>query len=297
MSTSELDQVTVICVTYHSRALVDGLCETLRHFPHVIVIDNGSGDGTIEALRERLPHAKLIARDSNAGFARANNQAMREVHTPLALLLNPDSDIEPADVLKLKDTLERYPNTAIVAPQSWRKGNVPQMCFRPAFYEYPPSKPYRVPDGTCCAKWLHGCCLLIDTGKFRQVGGFDEYFFLYYEDDDLCLRLQRQGYACLFEPGANARHIGGGSSKATLRIRFTKHFHYARSRHWAIRRYQGLWAARWYLAKTVLSALIVVPLYGLLGRRKHAIKWMAWGCSAFMSAVKSASWSSRPQTI
>ncbi|QAU24707.1 glycosyltransferase family 2 protein [Dyella sp. M7H15-1] len=296
MNPLSLDQVTVVCVTYHSRSLVDDLIQTLQAFPHVIVVDNGSDDGIIDVLKERLPHVKLIARDDNLGFGRANNLAMTQVQTPYALLLNPDSSIEAKDVLKLLDTLCTYPDAAVVAPQSWRGGNVPQMCFRPAFYEYPPAKPYRVPAGTCCAKWLHGCCLLLSTEKFREINGFDEYFFLYYEDDDLCLRFQQCGYACLFEPGANARHKGGASSRPSLRTRFLKHFHYARSRHWAIRKYQGTGAARWYLIKTLLSAAIVTPLYGIALQRKHFVKWVAWGCSAFLSAVRSKPLLSHPKT-
>lgn len=284
MQDALFEQVTVVCVTYRSRSLVDFLAATLEPFPHVVIVDNGSSDGTAAEVRRRVPHAKVIERATNSGFGPANNQAMAQVKTPLALLLNPDCRIGPADLAVLMDTLQRYPGAGVVAPQSYRDDGTAQMCFRPAFFELPAKKgPYKVADGTCSARWLHGCCLLFRTGAFRAVGGFDENFFLYYEDDDLCLRMQAAGSECLFEPRARARHLGGASSAPSVRTSFLKSFHYARSRHLAIRRYQGRYASGLYLAKILLAAVPASLVYGLLLRRKYFVRWVAWGCAAASS--------------
>ena len=285
MHHSPFEQVTIICVTYQSRALVESLAATLRLFPHVLVIDNASQDGTVAAVRKWLPHARIIERADNGGFGKANNEAMAQVRTPLALLLNPDCDIKPDGLLTLIDTLHRYPSAGIVAPQSWRDNQKPQKCFRPAFYEPPLKNPYRVADATCCAQWLHGCCLLMRTDAFRHVGGFDERFFLFYEDDDLCLRMQKAGFECLFEPAANAWHAGGTSSAPGMKVSFTRSFHYARSRHLAIRKYQGDDAGWRYLTKIMLAAVPLALAYALLFQRRHFIKWVAWGYSASVSAL------------
>jgi GT2 family glycosyltransferase len=285
MHSNPFEQVTIVCVTYQSQALVESLAATLRPFPHVLVIDNGSDDGTALAVRTWLPHASIIERSDNGGFGKANNEAMATVQTPFALLLNPDSDIKPDGLLALMATLHRYPSAGMVAPQSWRDNQTPQKCFRPAFYEPPLKDPYRVADGTCCAQWLNGCCLLLRTLSFRHIGGFDESFFLFYEDDDLCLRMQKAGFECLFEPAVNAWHIGGGSSAPSLKVSFMKPFHYVRSRHLAIRKYRGNGAGRLYLAKIMLAAVPAALIYALLLRRKYFIKWVAWGSSAISSSI------------
>lgn len=293
IDSNSIEQVTIVCVTYESRTLIEPLADTLRPFPHVLIIDNGSHDGTAQAIRELLPHARIIERGDNGGFGKANNEAMAEVRTPLALLLNPDCEIKPDGLLTLMGTLQRYPSAGIVAPQSWRGNQKPQKCFRRAFYEPSSHKPYRVADATCSAQWLNGCCMLLRTEAFRQIGGFDECFFLFYEDDDLCLRMRKAGFECLFEPAANAWHIGGASSAPSVRVSFVKAFHYARSRHLAIRRYQGDGAGWRYLLKLMLAALPLVLTYALLFQRRHFIKWVAWGASAVSSALARFPWPSR----
>lgn len=282
------DQVTIICVTYKSLSLIGALGKTLLAFPKVVVIDNASGDGTVAAVRMRIPHATVVERPDNGGFGKANNEAMARVETPFALLLNPDSDIDTDALRILVNTFNRYPTAGLVAPQSWTSAEKPQMCFRPAFYEPKLKGPYQIPDGTCCAKWLHGCCLLLRTKAFRQIGGFDEQFFLYYEDDDLCLRMLQAGFECLFEPAALARHIGGASSTPSYKTDFKKHFHYSRSRNLAIRKYLGTGASWRYLAKTALVALPATMVYALLLQRKHTLKWFAWGCSAWVRVFADA---------
>ncbi|MDE2314970.1 MAG: glycosyltransferase family 2 protein [Xanthomonadaceae bacterium] len=284
MDQNVLEQVTVVCVTHQSHALLDAMAETLLPLPRVIVVDNASSDGTAAALRQRVPHATVLERTSNSGFGSANNEAMALVRTPYALLLNPDCTVRPDDLHTLLATLQRYPTAAMVAPQSVDAEGRPQKSYRQAFYEKLPRTPYRVPDATCSTAWLRACCLLVRTEAFAALGGFDPNFFLYYEDDDLCLRARAAGYECLLEPAAVVPHAGGLSTAPGLKMSFRKHFHYARSRHWAIRRYQGSRAAGLYLAKTALCAAPVALLYLLLLKGKLAVRWLAWGASALASA-------------
>lgn len=285
MQNLHLKQLTIVCVTYHSRAIISALANVLKVFPNVVIIDNGSTDGTPGIVRRCIPHAQLIERSDNIGFGAANNQAMAHVHTPFALLLNPDSNIAPAGVSILLDVMALYPNAAAVGPQSWRQDGSVQRCFRQAFYKMPRHKGvYELAAGTCCVEWLHGCCLLVRTESFKRIGGFDENFFLYYEDDDLCLRLRKAGFTCLFEPSAAATHLGGGSSTGSMRTSFLKAFHYSRSRHLAIHKYLGARAGKVYLAKTMLAAFPATLIYALLWRHKYTIRWAAWGCAAVSSA-------------
>lgn len=284
--TVSVDDVTVISVTYKSREIVDALVGTLERFAHVIVVDNASADGTAEEVARRLPTATVLANTENLGFGQANNQAVALVQTPYALLLNPDCDITPEAVGKLVDALELYPTAAVVAPQSWHDDGLPQMAYRHAFYEQVPKQPYRIPDGAVSAKWLHGCCLLVRVPVFRAIGGFDKRFFLYYEDDDLCLQVHAAGYECLCVPDAHALHLGGASSTPSVKTSFKKNFNYLRSRYLAIDKYLGSKKSRMYLFQMMLVALFAVPLYALLLQRKHCIKWVAWGCSAWLTAFK-----------
>jgi N-acetylglucosaminyl-diphospho-decaprenol L-rhamnosyltransferase len=278
------DNITVITVTYQSGAIAEALARTLERFANVIVIDNASGDGTAATLARLLPHARVLANPVNLGFGPANNQAVAMAGTPYVLLLNPDCDISVDALACLQASADLYPAAAIIAPQGWHAKDRPQPSYRQAFYETRPRQPYRIPDGTCSAKWLHGCCLLIRTAAFRSFGGFDERFFLFYEDDDLCLRALQAGYDCLLEPKAQVMHAGGGSSTPTWRNAFRKDFYFFRSRHLIIGKYIGLSAARRYRVKTAVAAPFAVCLYAVLLQSKQALKWLAWGCSAWKVA-------------
>ena len=248
----------------------------------MVVVDNASQDGTADTLARLLPQAQIVRNATNKGFGSANNQGIAQVDTRYALLLNPDCEIQPEALAALLDTAERYPQAAIIAPQGWRSKEAVQPSYRQAFYEYRPKQVYRIPDGTCSAKWLHGCCLLIRVAAFREFGGFDENFFLYYEDDDLCLRALQAGYDCLLEPQAKVLHVGGASSAPSWRGDFFKQFHFFRSRRLIIGKYLGKAAAWRYSTKTALAAPLAVILYAILLRRKHALKWLAWGCSSWL---------------
>ncbi|MES2536560.1 MAG: glycosyltransferase family 2 protein [Pseudomonadota bacterium] len=279
--TLRLDDVTLITVTYQSAAIVPQLARTLKRFPNVVIVDNASKDGTANALSTQLPQARIIRNETNLGFGPANNQGMAVTSTPYALLINPDCDISTEALERLLTTAALYPLAAIVAPQGWHDQDTPQPSYRHAFYERRAAQVYRIPDATCSAKWLHGCCLLVKSESFRKFGGFDERFFLYYEDDDLCLRALQAGYDCLLEPQARVLHAGGGSSSPSWRTQFRKHYFFFRSRHLIIGKYVGRPAAIRYRVKTALAAPVATLLYALLFRRRHALKWLAWGCSAW----------------
>ncbi len=275
------DQVTIISVTYESAALIDSLATTLARFPHVIVIDNASSDQTAAGLQARLPQARVIRNARNSGFGPANNQAVAMVATPFALLLNPDCDISTAALQQLLESAQTYPQAALIAPQGWYGPERIQPSYRQAFYERRTAQDYRIPDGVCSAKWLHGCCQLVRVAAFRDFGGFDERFFLYYEDDDICLRALKAGYDCLLDPRAEVLHHGGASSAPSWRTDFRKHFHFFRSRHLILGKYLGAATARRYRAKTIIAAPLATLVYALLLRKKYALKWCAWGCAAW----------------
>lgn len=284
-ATFSLDDVTVVCVTYNSSAVVAAMAEALQPFGNVTIIDNGSSDDTAARVSALIRHAQLITRDSNAGFGAANNQAMATVATPFALLLNPDCVITPDDVQRLLDCMAHYPDAGVVGPQNWRSEGVRQISHRNAFFKPKADDLDQVPEQVIKVEWIHGCCQLIRTSAFRQIGGFDEAFFLYYEDDDLCLRMARAGYQCLFQPAANAMHKGGASSSSSLRVDFIKRFHYARSRQIAIRRYVSERAGRLHSARLIIAMLPAMLVYSLLLRRRDVIKWAAWGSAALCSLL------------
>ncbi len=231
------DRVTIVCVTYESKKLMPALARTLNQFAHVIVVDNASTDQTVACLRATAPNIEVIANAKNLGFGAGNNMALRKVQAEFALLLNPDCDIDEANLAILVAAADRFPRAGLVAPQSW-KGSRPELSYNNSYFEPIARVPYLVPEGPACAKFLIACCLLVRVGAYEQ-NFFDERFFLYCEDDDLCLETYRRGYECMIEPAARAEHIGGSSSARSLRTEYLKGYHRAYSRRLLARKHVG----------------------------------------------------------
>lgn len=281
MPAADLNAITVVCVTYNSSSIIPSLARTLEAMTSVVIVDNASSDDTVACVRQHIPQARVIARSENAGFGVANNEGAALAQTPYLLLLNPDCQISQADIGTLLDCLQAHPEAGLVGPQGWRSSTQLQKSWRPAFHQSQPKGPYRAPEQVTAAGWVHGSCYLVRREAFERVGGFDPVFFLFYEDDDFCLRLQQAGYSCLLEPAARSLHLGGKSSRPSKRTTFIKRFHYARSRQIALARYAGPAAARNHRLRLTAAWIPATLVYGLLLRGQAAIKWAAWGLAGF----------------
>jgi N-acetylglucosaminyl-diphospho-decaprenol L-rhamnosyltransferase len=282
--TGMFEQVTVVCVTFNSGQCVATIARDFEHFANVIVVDNASVDSTVARLREALPRANVIANERNLGFGAANNLALAQVKTTWALLINPDCEIETSALDALLHAGEHYQNAALLAPQAIHEDGTLQECYGPAFYNTQP-RGYTPADSIVGAQWLSGCCLLLRMSCFPNRQAFDERFFLYYEDDDLALDVQRRGYECLLVPGATVKHIGNGSSTPTWRAQLFKDFHYQLSKRLIIAKYLGSFAALMHRAKLAIGGAVAIPIYAVIFKRKYLIRWLGWFGSAFARGV------------
>ncbi|HEX7385050.1 MAG TPA: glycosyltransferase family 2 protein, partial [Burkholderiaceae bacterium] len=201
-------EVTVVVVTYNSRAILRETLPPLAGLPHLVVVDNASRDDTVASVRALAPRATLIEAGANLGFGRANNLALERVTTPYALLLNPDCLLQPGPREALEALLaaaRRYPDAAILAPRLYDAPGVLGLCYRPAFWQAQP-KTLLDPEGDVCSEFLTGAAMLLDMARLRAVGFFDPWFFLYLEDDDLCLRVRRAGHSLVLVHDATVLH-------------------------------------------------------------------------------------------
>jgi N-acetylglucosaminyl-diphospho-decaprenol L-rhamnosyltransferase len=224
--------VDVVVVSFNSRTHLRECLEPLAAEDdfHVFVVDNASQDASLEAIRD-LP-VTAIAQGQNHGFAHACNIGFREGHAPYVLFLNPDARIESSALRNLAHVLDADPRIAAVGPRiltdngsldfSQRRFPRATSTFAQAFFLHrllphaawtdelvrqPSSYETRsTPD------WLSGACLLVRRSLLEALGGWDDGFFLYCEDMDLCARIWAAGAEIAYEPSATAQHRGGASA-------------------------------------------------------------------------------------
>jgi GT2 family glycosyltransferase len=198
----------------------------------MIVVDNASGDDTREIVRRTLPDATIIANAVGVGYGNAANQGLAAAETEFVLLLNPDAVLDPDAVPLLVDAADRCPEAGVLAPAlrtpegAWEVSHDVGLFARPALGPRTDGEP----SGDICADHVSGAVMLVRRSAYRLVGGFDPAIFLYFEDDDFCMRLRRGGFAIVRVAGAVPRHLGGRSVPATDEKRREKFLSMAWSR-------------------------------------------------------------------
>jgi len=254
---------SVIVVSYRARELLERCLSSLSltRIPHeAIVVDNASRDGSVELVRERFPGVLLLANEKNRGFGHACNQGLEVRRGRNVLLLNPDAALVNDVLAVAASALERRRDIGILGARILDEDGCRQLSARsfPShgtafFHRYslltrllPGNKGSRSYLGSDLPErgdvvpvdWVSGAAMVLRDEAISALGGFDERFFLYAEDTDLCLRARTAGFSVVYAPEATVVHrIGGSSRKARPRALLERHRsmwryyakHYARS--------------------------------------------------------------------
>jgi N-acetylglucosaminyl-diphospho-decaprenol L-rhamnosyltransferase len=270
-----LADVTVIIVTYNSAHCVPVLARDLAQFPHLMVSDNASNDETVEAVRHHLPRATILAHANNLGFGAANNRALDQVHTRFAFLLNPDCQITAQAVISMLEVFTSYPQAAVVAPQLIGTRGALELNYRWPSVFWPPKT--GAAEAICCVGHVCGAAVLIQREVGKDVARFDEDFFLYYEDDDLCLRLFDAKKSILLAPHVKLVHSSRGSvrGKHPLQAEYGRGYHHAQSKILFMRKHGNADKAKRLHRRTLILACLSLPLRMLLPVPKHVARH--WG--------------------
>jgi len=217
--------LSVIIVSYNTREIT---LECLKRIKadEIIVVDNASGDGTVEAIAGKFPKVKIIKNRTNAGFAAANNQGMKMAKGDKILLLNSDCFVNP-------DTIAKMPDVDVVGckllnkdgsvQQSWgyfpSLRRITQMMLfldnLPVVRKYIDS--IHVRDLSRYAHeqevdWVTGAFVMLKREVFEKVGGIDEKYFMYGEEMEWMYRIKQAGFAVWYSPTGSATHLLGASS-------------------------------------------------------------------------------------
>lgn len=274
-----LAQVTVLAVTYNSSHCVAALAEGLRTLPHVIVVDNASQDDTCAAVQAQLPAAALVRLPANRGYGVANNEGLARVRTPYALLVNPDCLITPAAVGALVAAANTWDEATLLVPQLVDGAGHQQINYSWPRHAWRPRG--GAAEGPLNVGYACAAVMLVNLPRLRATlgegAGFDPRFFLYYEDEDLCLRVFRRQGQILVLPQIEVVHFSRGSVKGTRpwRAEYWRGFHHAQSKIRFQSKHFGAAAGRRARRRLLGSACLNVLARVLLLSPKHLAR--AWG--------------------
>lgn len=238
---------TAIVVTYNSAGWIGRCLASLRGTP-TIVVDNASGDDTVELVRAGHPEVQLLERARNGGFAVAVNQAAAMVPDDDILLMNPDAAARPGSIATLERYLREHPSVGIVVPRLVNPDGSAQanartfptpwtmLARRTALGWTPVGRRIheahvlagRIPEVARPIQSAIGAVMLVRRAAIREVGPLDERIFLYGEDWDWCYRMWARGWEVHMEPAAVMDHEYERKSRRTFDLRSAAVRH-----HWA----------------------------------------------------------------
>jgi hypothetical protein len=211
--------ISIIIVNYNTREYLARCLESIAGISgscaEIIVVDNASKDLSAEMVKERFPDAVLIANVENLGFAKANNQAISLSKGRYLYFLNPDAEVRKGAVEAMISHMETHPDVGLAGTRIVN----PDGSAQPSVENRYPGQKYAKKEMAGLRgdiAWVLGASMIARRRPVVDAGGFNEDFFLYGEEQDLCLRLRRAGWVIGYIPDAVVLHWGGKSEREHL---------------------------------------------------------------------------------
>lgn len=247
-----MPRLSIVIVAYNARAELDGCLQSLAGHPpsvahEIVIVDNASSDGTVQAVRARWPGVRLVEAGANVGFSKANNLGIRQSSGELVLLLNGDTIVPAGAIDALVAALDRRPDAAIAGPRLVDERGCAELSFGRMISPLNELRQKlraranveRLTSRERDVDWVSGACLLVRRADAEAAGLLDERFFLYTEDVDFCASVRARGRRVLFTPAAQIVHLRGRSRRSAPR---TSELAYRRSQLAFYEKHHPRWA-------------------------------------------------------
>lgn len=280
---------SIIIVSYNVEELLDKCLGSIEHYLadsklryEVIVVDNLSPDGSAEMVRRKFPKVLLMAEKVNLGFSRGNNLALQRAKGRHIIFLNPDTELVEDAFTPMVELLDDQPELGAVGPKLLNTDGSHQSSIghftelSDLLNEYflrakANDTAARHPDKPTTVDFVLGACLVVRGDVCRQMGGFDERYFMFHEETDMCLTLKERGLSTLYYPDVSVTHHGSKSSTKSDEARQRTLHENRKSQYLYFLKHYGplrAQAAKVIIALAMLSRVFVLSVTQLVKANK-----------------------------
>ena len=205
--------ITAVITSFKSENKILNCIKSLGKNFQIIVIENSNDKKLKDKLEKDYPNLKCILSDKNLGYAKGNNLGLTHVKTKYALIINPDAEVNSKSIDNFFLSAKENPDFAIIAPfiQESHKSDVSE-----------------IRKGVIKVKNVKGFAMFLNLNQFKEIGFFDENFFIYFEEIDLCKRLIKKNKKILLDTNIKINHLGGTSHDVSINFEMEK----SRNWHW-----------------------------------------------------------------
>ena len=278
-----IKDITIVITSFKSDEKLKSCLNSINRQCNVIIVENSDNQDTKKKIEKEFDNVKCILTGGNLGYGKANNIGLKEVTTKYALILNPDATLFESTLENLIEATKEIPEFAIMAPYQQermiekKKDNLQFL------------SPKQV-------KSVKGFAMLLNLIEFKDIGFFDEVFFLYFEDIDLCRRVDKKNKKIYLIPSVSINHLGGKSSKDSINIEreLTRNWHWMWSTFTYHKKYKGFFSSLLIIFPKLISSIFRVLLYTLfMNKKKKAIYYHRY--SGLINAIIGRSSWHRPK--
>ena len=244
--------LSVIIVSYKSDYVIENCINSIHSEIEIVVVDNSNNNQLKEKIETKYKNVKYILSKENLGMGAGNNLGIKNVNKDFVLILNPDVTLEKSSIDEMIIASQEIENFGIIAPLS-DKSEYPNYTKK-KMNDFDPIKPFKV-------KSVDGYAMLLNLKKLKKLNDFyffDENFFLYLENEDLCLRLEKNDENIYIVPKSRIHHLGGKAvdPKYKNEIEYLRNWHWMWSKFYFNKKHYGYLIALFKVFKNLISAKI-----------------------------------------
>jgi len=252
-----IKDITVIVATFKSDKNVINCLNSINRECKIIIVENSNNIDFKENIEKKFNNVQCILAEKNIGYGRANNIALKRVKTSYALILNPDAILANSSLENLNRAIELINDFAILAPEEQdgkiriNNKNENELLFKPT-------------------QNTKGFAMLLKLSEFKDIGFFDESFFLYFEDIDLCKRLNDNNKKIFLVSNLKINHLGAQSSSEDIswERELTRNWHWMWSTFYYHKKHSGFFISLLQVLPKLISAIFKFIIYSVLKKNK-----------------------------
>ena len=255
-----IKDITIVIASFKSERKIKSCLNSIDNQAKVLVIENSNNLNFKENLEKEFSNVECILSGSNIGYGSANNIGLKRVKTRYALILNPDATLHSSALEKFIKMTEKINNFAIMAPYIQEEKNK----FDKIYLRN--TQPVQVEN-------VKGFAMFLNLSEFKEVGFFDEDFFFYFEEIDLCKRLVNHGKKIYLIPEIKIEHGGGVSHDESINaeMELSRNWHWMWSTFNYHKKYKGFFVSFFIILPKMSSAILKVLVYSLIFNKKKKI--------------------------
>ena len=278
-----IKDITIVIASFKSEKKIKNCLNSIDKQAKVLVIENSNNLSFKENLEKEFSNVECVLAGANIGYGSANNIGLKKVKTKYALILNPDATLHPSSLENFIKATEKIYDFAIMAPYIQeekdkfdKKNDLKNI------------SPVEVGN-------VKGFAMFLNISEFREVGFFDENFFFYFEEIDLCKRLINHGKKIYLIPEIKIDHGGGASHDQSINVEMelSRNWHWMWSTFNYHKKYKGFFVSFFIILPKMSSAIMKVLIYTLIFNKKKKIYYQR--LSGLINAIMGKSSWYRPK--